>query len=68
MESSQAVKIPQDILEKLPEDLDIRLKEYHCGNCGRFLCLQALIEGTVVIKCRRCKEWNILDARAVEEP
>lgn len=56
--------IPDELLEKLPEDLNARLREYHCANCGRFLAFQAIVEGTVVIKCRRCKEYNVLDIRS----
>jgi len=54
--------------EKIPDDYNIDFKEYHCSNCGRFLCLQAIVEGTIAIKCRRCKELNVLDIRSVEEP
>jgi phage FluMu protein Com len=44
-----------------PHDINPELKEYHCCNCGRFLCFQAIVEGTIAIKCRRCKEMNVLD-------
>ncbi len=57
--------LPAELLEKLPEELNSKLQEYHCAKCGRFLCFFALVEGTVVIKCRRCKELNILDVRQV---
>lgn len=58
--------LPSELLEKLPEDLNVKLKEYHCANCGRFLALYAIIDGTIVIKCRRCKEYNVLDIQSVE--
>lgn len=58
--------LPADVLDGLPEDLNVSLREYHCGNCGRFLCLYAIVEGTIVIKCRRCKEYNVLDIRSDE--
>lgn len=64
MERVAAKTLPDELLEKLPEDLNTRLKEYHCANCGRFLCFQAIVEGTIVIKCRRCKEYNVLDIRS----
>lgn len=50
--------------EEIPPEMAIKLKEYHCANCGRFLCLQAIAEGTIVVKCRRCKELNILDVQS----
>lgn len=62
----ETVNIPDELLEKLPEELNAKLKEYHCANCGRFLAFQAIIDGTIVIKCRRCKEFNILDVRSTE--
>jgi len=61
-------ELPSEVLKKLSEDYNILFKEYHCSNCGRFLALQAVVEGTIVIKCRRCKEYSVLDIRAIEEP
>ncbi|MDD5510677.1 MAG: hypothetical protein PHI12_07705 [Dehalococcoidales bacterium] len=46
-----------------PED-NIEFKEFHCTSCGRFLSLYAMVEGTVVIRCRRCKTDNILDVHS----
>jgi phage FluMu protein Com len=46
---------------ELPPDLNPEVEEFRCVNCGRFLGLVALVEGTVVIKCRRCKIWSVLD-------
>ena len=34
--------------------------EITCKHCDRFLYLSAVIEGTIVVKCRICKEWDIL--------
>ncbi|MDD5700417.1 MAG: hypothetical protein PHU23_00080 [Dehalococcoidales bacterium] len=45
----------------LPPEDAIKFKEFHCTGCGRFLALYAIVEGTIVIKCRRCKEENVLD-------
>ena len=50
--------------DDIPEELKVTLKEYHCANCGRFLCLQAIVEGTIAIPCRRCKEMNVLDVHS----
>ncbi len=57
--------LPDELLEKLPAELNAQLQEYHCAKCGRFLAFFAIVEGTVVIKCRRCKEMNVLDLRQV---
>lgn len=51
----------------LPDELNIKLREYHCANCGRFLALQAIVEGSIVIKCRRCKEINVLNITSSED-
>lgn len=40
-----------------------QLQEMHCGGCGRFLGLQAVVWGVVKIKCPNCKEWNTVDIR-----
>jgi phage FluMu protein Com len=46
-----------------PED-NIKFEEFHCTKCGRFLALYAIVEGTIVVRCRRCKEDNVLDVHA----
>jgi len=67
MTEATAVKtLPEEILGRIPEELNARLKKYYCCNCGRFLAYQAVVEGTIVIKCHKCKEFNILDVRTVE--
>lgn len=50
-----------ETFRELPEDLNPDVEEMRCVNCGRFLGLVALVEGTVVIKCRRCKIWSVID-------
>jgi len=52
-----------ELLPDLPDNLNARLSEYHCGRCGRFLGLQAIVEGTIVNWCNRCKDFSILDVR-----
>lgn len=52
-----------DLLPQLPDNLNARLEEFHCGRCGRFLCLQAMVEGTIILWCNKCKDINILDVR-----
>ena len=63
--ASPKANLPAELLEKLPEELNARLQEYHCAKCGRFLAFIAIVEGTIVIKCRRCKELNVLDVRQI---
>jgi len=52
-----------ELLPKLPDNLNARLSEVHCGRCGRFLLLQAIIEGSIVVWCDKCKDFNIVDVR-----
>jgi phage FluMu protein Com len=61
------MKNPPSLNGQIPEELKVRVKEYHCANCGRFLCFQAILEGTIAIKCKRCKEWNVLNIESTEE-
>lgn len=51
---------------ELPDELNVELVEIHCTNCGRFLGFQAIVEGTIALKCRQCKQWNILDVHGIE--
>jgi len=44
-----------------PDKLAIPLVEFKCGGCKRVLCLYAIIDGCVVVKCKRCRAWNALD-------
>lgn len=52
---------PQSLI---PPDLNVDVREFHCSNCGRFLAMVAIVEGTIAIKCRRCKELNVLNVRS----
>jgi hypothetical protein len=47
--------------ESVPPELKVKVKSLRCENCGRFLAYYALVEGTLVIKCRRCQHWTALD-------
>lgn len=40
-----------------PEDV-VETREFHCNQCGRFLCYEAIVWGLVKIKCANCKTWN----------
>lgn len=51
---------------ELPDELNVEFLELHCTNCGRFLALQAIVEGTIAIKCKRCKQWNVLDVHGID--
>ena len=46
-----------------PDQLEEKLEEFKCAGCSRVLSLVAIIDGMVVIKCKRCKAWNVLDIR-----
>jgi len=37
------------------------LEPFYCTRCKRFLGMAYIIEGTIMIKCPRCKIFNILD-------
>ena len=50
---------------ELPPELNVRTEEFHCSKCGRFLGFQAIVEGTIVVKCKTCKEWVALDVRGI---
>lgn len=52
------------LLPKLPGNLNAKLSEIHCGRCGRFLGLQAIVDGTIVLWCAKCKDFNVIDVRA----
>lgn len=43
--------------------LNTKVEAFRCVHCNRFLGYVALIEGTVAIKCRRCKTWCIIDVQ-----
>lgn len=49
----------------LPANLDPEVEEFRCVNCGRFLGLIAVVEGTVCLKCKRCKIWSVIDVHQV---
>lgn len=46
---------------ELPDNLNPAVEEFYCP-CGRFLGFVALIEGTIAIKCKRCKGFAVLDS------
>jgi len=46
-----------------PDQLEQKLEQFECAGCNRVLGLVAIIDGMVVIKCKRCKAWNVLDIR-----
>lgn len=51
---------------KLPPELNPKLKSLRCENCGRFLAYYAIVEGSLVIKCRRCGHWTAVDATYIK--
>ena len=63
MANNGTAPAPQ-IAKELPDDLNLRLESLRCSKCDRFLGYYAIVEGTIAIKCRRCKAYSIIDARA----
>lgn len=61
METATLRKLKAKPSLELPPDLNPEVEEFHCVNCGRFLGFVALVEGTVVINCRRCHVWSVID-------
>jgi phage FluMu protein Com len=59
---AMAEKAPSNVA--FPPEDRINFKEFHCTSCGRFLAMYAIVEGTIIIRCRRCKEDNVLDVHA----
>jgi len=53
-------------LKKVADELDVEFLSWYCSGCGRFLLNYAILEGTIVCKCRRCKRQNVLDIHGVE--
>lgn len=47
--------------EGIPPELLVRLESLRCMNCKRFLGYYAILEGSIVIKCSRCKSFNIIN-------
>jgi LSD1 subclass zinc finger protein len=47
-----------------PSVLDVKFEEFRCKGCRRVLALVAIVEGSVVVKCKRCKAWNALDIQS----
>jgi phage FluMu protein Com len=58
---------PKIVRNSIPEDLKVKVKSLRCENCNRFLAYYALIEGTIVIQCRRCHHWTAVDAQKVDK-
>ena len=51
--------------DPIPPELKVKVKSLRCENCDRFLAYYAMVEGTIVIKCRRCSHWTALNVRNV---
>ncbi len=50
-------------VEEIDQNEMVATQEMHCGKCGRFLCLQAILWGVIKFKCPICKQWNTLDVQ-----
>jgi phage FluMu protein Com len=53
----------QEVEQGPPEEF----RPFRCSRCGRLLCLEKLVEGTLKIKCRRCKSMNVLQIQQQSE-
>lgn len=51
----------------VPQELKVKVESLHCVNCNRFLLYYAVVEGTIVTKCRRCHVWNVVDITSTIE-
>ena len=58
--------IDDEEVMKLQEEFNIEFEEWHCGGCGRFLILYAVLEGTMVKRCKKCKKVNVLHIHELE--
>lgn len=47
--------------DKLIRNQMVETQEMHCQGCGRFLGYQAILWGSIKIKCPNCKEWNTIN-------
>lgn len=56
---------PKIVRNSIPADLKVKVKSLRCENCNRFLAYYALVEGTIVIQCRRCHHWTAVDIHSV---
>ncbi len=57
---------PKSARNSIPEELKVKVKSLRCENCNRFLAYYALVEGTIVVQCRRCKHWTAVDVHKVD--
>jgi len=53
-------------IKTLPDELNPKVEELRCANCNHFLAMEAMVEGTIAIKCRYCKSWNILNCVKID--
>ncbi len=65
-ERVQILSKPKNGNGKLPPDLNPKLKSLKCANCGRFLAYYAMVEGSIVIPCRRCHHYTAVDTTYVK--
>lgn len=53
--------------ESVGEDLKLTDKQmvetlpFYCPGCGRFIGYQAIVWGSIRVKCPRCKQWVMID-------
>lgn len=47
-------------------EMKAKLESVHCVNCHRWVGYYAVLEGTVVFHCRKCKCYTIIDVHREE--
>jgi phage FluMu protein Com len=51
------------VIEDMALPVKDQFRPFRCTRCGRMLCLEAIGDGAVKIKCPRCKNVNVLAVR-----
>ncbi len=46
---------------ELPTGLNPEVEELNCPICGRFLAYIAIVEGTVAVYCKTCKDFIVVN-------
>lgn len=51
------------VLEEMAVPSSEEFRPVRCNRCGRMLCLEAMTDGALKIKCPRCKNINVIAVR-----
>lgn len=61
METEEKYSCAETNVVDIDKNRMVQTREIHCPDCGRFMGWQAILWGTMKIKCSGCKQWIILD-------